>query len=225
MKENKTEEKKMPKEIRQLEIDDIELRSDDDSESFVEGVGIVYDREVELWPGYFEKIRSGAFESSVRGDKDIKSFFNHNPSFVLSTTRSRPPLILDDGSNGLRFKSPIPDTSYGRDLRENLRRKNVRGASFSFTVARDGDSVTRDEKGNIRREITKGTLYEIGPVTNPAYKQTKVGLRDAETAYKEYCEDFERRSAEEAQEMQDRESAAAEMESNRRFLDIEEATL
>ena len=31
----------------------------------------------------------------------------------------------------------------------------------------------------------KATIYEIGPVTNPAYPQTKVGLRSAEDAFKD----------------------------------------
>lgn len=177
----------MPKEIRVINRD-VNLRasgSEDDAQDYVEGIGIVYDTEVEIWPGFFEKIRSGALSDSLKDGSVKKSFFNHNPSFVLSTTESDPALELKDESDGLRFKSPIPDTTYGNDLRENLKRKNVRGASFSFDVDKEGEIITIDEKDNWHREITKATLYEIGPVTNPAYESTEVSLRSVENIVKE----------------------------------------
>ena len=172
----------MPKEIRVINRN-VELRaskSEEDTQEYVEGVGIVYDKEVEIWQGFFEKIRSGALSDSLKDGSVKKSFFNHNPSFVLSTTESDPVLELKDESDGLRFKSPIPDTTYGNDLRENLKRKNVRGASFSFDVDKEGEIITVDEKGNWHREITKATLYEVGPVTNPAYESTELNLRSVE---------------------------------------------
>lgn len=174
----------MSREKRFLEVE-IESRvvSGDDGkpeQRYVSGIGIVYGREVEICHGYFEKIRQGAFDKSVNGHEEIKSFFNHNPSNVLSTTKSQPKLELEDRENGLYFNSPIPPTTYGSDLTVNLERKNVRGASFSFEVNKDGEIVTRDEKGVYHREIIGATLYEIGPVTNPAYPQTKVGLRTIE---------------------------------------------
>ena len=177
----------MPKEIRVINRN-VELRasgSEDDAQDYVEGIGIIYDTEVEIWPGFFEKIRSGALSDSLKDGSVKKSFFNHNPSFVLSTTESDPALELKDESDGLRFKSPIPDTTYGNDLRENLKRKNVRGASFSFDVDKEGEIITIDEKDNWHREITKATLYEIGPVTNPAYESTEVSLRSVENIVKE----------------------------------------
>ena len=177
----------MPKEIRVINRN-VELRasgSEDDAQDYVEGIGIVYDTEVEIWPGFFEKIRSGALSDSLKDGSVKKSFFNHNPSFVLSTTESDPALELKDESDGLRFKSPIPDTTYGNDLRENLKRKNVRGASFSFDVDKEGEIITIDEKDNWHREITKATLYEVGPVTNPAYESTEVSLRSVENIVKE----------------------------------------
>lgn len=177
----------MPKELRVINRA-VNLRasgSEDDAQDYVEGIGIVYDTEVEIWPGFFEKIRSGALSDSLKDGSVKKSFFNHNPSFVLSTTESDPALELKDESDGLRFKSPIPDTTYGNDLRENLKRKNVCGASFSFDVDKEGEIITIDEKDNWHREIIKATLYEVGPVTNPAYESTEVNLRSIENIVKE----------------------------------------
>jgi HK97 family phage prohead protease len=185
----------MPREKRVVEIE-IEGRVVPAAEGtpeqrYVSGIGIVYDREVEIWPGFLEKIRRGAFERSIRSGDEIKSFFNHDPSQVLSTTRSRPKLELEDRENGLYFNSPVPPTSYGNDLQVNIERKNVRGASFSFEVDKDGEIVTRDEKGVYHREIFGATLYELGPVTNPAYPQTKVGLRNEKEIAEEIRDRYE----------------------------------
>jgi uncharacterized protein len=175
-------------EFRVVETDEVEIRSQGEGEKeqkYVDGYGIVYDREVEIWDGYFEKIRPGAFADVLKSGREVKSFFNHRADFVLATTKSNPVLELEDTDKGLRFKAPIPPTTYGNDLQINLERKNVRGASFTFSVPKDGDIVTRDKNGGYHREIVKAELYEIGPVTNPAYKQTKVGLRSKEEAFAE----------------------------------------
>lgn len=182
----------MPKkDYRVFETEDLEIREEGEKEAFVEGKAIVYNREVEIWPGFMEKIRAGAFSRTIRGHDEVKSFFNHDPDRVLSTTRSTPVLVLDDREDALHFRSPIPPTTYGEDLKINLKRKNVRGASFTFTIDNGGEVVTRDEKGVIHREVISGTLYELGPVTNPAYRQTSAHLRSVEDAYKEYQKRFD----------------------------------
>jgi len=187
-------------EMRVFEVPDIELRAADgeDKQEYVDGIGAIYDKEVEIWPGYFEKISRGAFASCLKKGAEIKSFFNHNPDFVLSTTRSTPALNIEDTDKALVFRSPIPNTSYGRDLAENLRRKNVRGASFSFVVRDGGSTFTRDEKGNIHRDIKYADIFELGPVTNPAYPQTKAKMRSKDEIMEEAIEalaEVENRSA------------------------------
>lgn len=178
------------REARTLEIEEIEFRAEGENseQRFVEGLGVVYDKEIEIWPGYREKIRKGAFKDALSSGNEIKSFFNHDRNQVLATTKSKPMLEITDTEQGLRFKAPIPPTTYGKDLEVNLKRKNVRGASFEFSVDDEGDIVTRDEHGVYHREIVKATIYEIGPVTNPAYPQTKVGLRGEDDLKKEFEE-------------------------------------
>jgi HK97 family phage prohead protease len=172
-------------EMRFAEIDGIQIRAEGEGETkqeYVDGLGIVYNKEVEIFDGYFEKIRSGAFDKCLKRGGEIKSFFNHNPDYVLATTRSSPALVLEDTPDGLIFHAPIPNTSYGRDLTENLSRRNVRGASFAFTINKNGVIWSEDEKGNYHREIIDATIFEVGPVTNPAYPQTKVKIRSEELA-------------------------------------------
>lgn len=215
------------KELRYIPMDDAqEVRSDgDDGEKKAVGMGIVYDTWTELFPGYKERIMPGA----VKRDKIVKSFFNHDPSMVLSTTKSKPPLELNDTDKGLEFISPIPPTSYGNDLMINLERGNVKGASFAFSVPDDGQKRW-EEDGVYYREIRKLTLYEIGPVTDPAYMSTSANLRSAEDVHKEFLaakaqESAEARAAEEAaeEERQKQELAAKnQREFNMRMIRMRE---
>lgn len=144
----------------------------DDNQPRVVGRGIVYDTEQEIWPGYKEMIRKGAAKPAP----EVKSYFNHDPSKVLATTASDPPLRLRETDEGVEFDAPIPPTSYGKDLEINLERGNVRGASFAFVVPRGGDKWWEDEDGVVHREITELTYFEVGPVTDPAYITTTAEL-------------------------------------------------
>jgi len=168
----------MEKELRFMPI---EIRSDgEDEDKKAVGLGIIYDEWTEIYPGFKERILRGA----VNNDKTVKSFFNHDPSKVLSTTRSKPALELNDTEKGLEYVSPIPPTSYGKDLVVNLERGNVKGSSFAFSVPKEGHK-SWEEDGVYFREIKKLILYEIGPVVDPAYVQTTAQLRTAEDVYNE----------------------------------------
>lgn len=142
------------------------------------GLGVVYDRWEELWPGYRERILPGA----VKLADNVKSYFNHDPNMVLSTTESDPPLKVRETDDGFEYDSPIPPTSYGRDLAVNLERRNVKGSSFTFSVPRGGDKVWEDEDGVFHREISELILYEIGPVTDPAFVSTTADVRSSREA-------------------------------------------
>lgn len=158
----------MPVELRTVTKRASAKRNEEDSPAYVEGYGIVYEQEVELFPGFREKIAKGAFRTAP--DQEVKSYFNHNAGMVLSTTRSNPALELVEDESGVWYRSPIPPTTYGKDLEVNLERGNVTGASFSFSV--DDDTWEERSDGTLFRYIKKGTMYEIGPVTDPAYVQT-----------------------------------------------------
>lgn len=151
-----------------------EVRAADGEDVRVSGLGIVYDQWTEIWPGFMERISRGA----VRNASTVKSFFNHDPDYVLSTLDSDPALVLRETENGLEYESPIPPTTYGNDLKINLQRKNVRGSSFAFDVMHD--KWTRDEKDVVYRDVTDLVLYEVGPVTNPSYIQTTASVRSKE---------------------------------------------
>jgi HK97 family phage prohead protease len=149
-------------------------------EPIVDGIGIVYNSMTELFPGFYESIEPGAFSESLSDYNTVKSFINHNSTKILSTTRSKPSLEIYDGDDFMEFSAPIPPTTYGEDLIVNLKRGNINGASFSFMIKDNGDRYKTLPDGSIHRIVKSAEIYEIGPVTNPAYEQTEVGLRNKE---------------------------------------------
>jgi len=135
--------------------------------------------EYELWKGARERIMPGAFDG-VTGD-DVRALFNHDPNNVLGRSKSGT-LKLSVDEVGLRYEIEPSDTTTYRNITTWLRRGDVDGSSFAFSVLTD---EWRMEGGNEIREIRKlGKLYDVGPVTFPAYEGASSGTR-AETTYAE----------------------------------------
>ncbi|MFA7462030.1 MAG: HK97 family phage prohead protease [Anaerovoracaceae bacterium] len=186
----KTEYRFMPTEIR--------MEQEEDGPPRVVGFGPVYGKKSQnlgdsTWQ-FYEIIEPGAFAESIEAAsrnnaRPIKSYFNHDPNNVLATTRSNPPLKIMDTPDGVAYDAEIPPTSYGRDLEINLDRKNVEGSSFAFQVL--DDEWKEEKKDDIRivtRRVIKGELFELGPVTDPAYLQAPASLRSAHDIFAEYRE-------------------------------------
>ena len=148
------------------------------------GAGAVYNKRSQDLGGFFEIIREGAFKRSLESGREVKSFFNHDPNQVLGTTESDPPLTITDDKRGLLYDVEIPDTSYGRDLKENLKRKNVKGSSFQFRTIEDNWYKT--DAGETIRELISAELFEIGPVVDPAYLPSTSELRTLQAQKEEY---------------------------------------
>jgi HK97 family phage prohead protease len=127
--------------------------------------------ELEL-SAYVERIAPGAFSRTIRED-DVRALFNHDSDNLLGRTRSGT-LRLSVDSRGLRYEIDLPDTTVGRQVAALVRRGDVTGSSFAFD--------TRDYReyweGSTRiRELTDLKLYDVGPVTFPAYSGTTAGVR------------------------------------------------
>ena len=127
-------------------------------------------------------------------------------------------LRINKDARGVRFDLMPPDTSWGRDAIESIRRGDVSGVSFQFSTRRDGTSDTWEKPGAdgvALRTVLDADLYEVSPVTFPAYPQTSVGLRSVTVP--DFPEESDGRAAGEIErEAQDR----AVLELQRTKLDI-----
>ncbi len=128
--------------------------------------------------GFREKISRGAFGDRL-GD-DVRALFNHDENIVLGRTASGT-LELKEDRKGLKFSVDAPDTQLVRDMvLSPIKRGDVDGASFGFIVAEDEWRERKD--GMVERTITKfERLFDISPVTFPAYPDTAVATRSLQT--------------------------------------------
>ncbi|ELD3428703.1 HK97 family phage prohead protease [Enterobacter hormaechei] len=154
-----------------------EIRAEQrDNVTHIVGYGSVFDVLSEPMWGFREIIRPGAFDE-VLGD-DVRGLFNHDANFVLGRTAAATmTLTVDD--RGLHYDIIAPETPTIRDLViAPMQRGDITQSSFAFRVAPGGDNWYEDDDGVIIREITKvGRLYDVSPVTYPAYQAADSSVR------------------------------------------------
>lgn len=162
----------MNKEIRHM-ADNIELRSDGESDNYIEGYALKFGTESEDLGGFVETIEKDALKDT--DFSDVRALFNHNADHIIARS-STGTLSLDVDDIGLKFRAKLPNTSYGRDLLENLRNGNINQCSFGFKLADEGDSFKFDEERSIyKRTLNKiSEILDVSVVTYPAYKDTDV---------------------------------------------------
>lgn len=121
--------------------------------------------------GFREIIRPGAFRNAL--DSDVRALWNHDPNYVLGRTKNGT-LRLTEDERGLAVEIDPPDTSWARDALESIRRGDVDQMSFGFRAVRER---WRAEKGENVRELLEVELFDVSPVTFPAYQETTVQVR------------------------------------------------
>ncbi len=128
-----------------------------------------------------ERFAPGAFKNALSEGQDVRALFNHDPNFVLGRTRSNT-LRLTEEKDGLHYEADPPDTQTIRDLvLAPMARGDVSGSSFAFRV-RQGGEEWRDYEGKDGREymdrsVADADLFDVSPVTYPAYEESTSGLR------------------------------------------------
>ena len=155
----------------------VEVRAGDgDEPTKIVGHAAVFNKWSEDLGGFRERIMPGAFTKTIQ-EADIRSLFNHDPNFVLGRTKAGT-LALREDKKGLAIEAVAPETDTIRDLvLEPMRRGDVDQASFSFRTIRDEWREPTKVGGLWERDLLEASLYDVGPVTFPAYTQTDMGVR------------------------------------------------
>jgi len=122
--------------------------------------------------GFRETIMPGAFKKTLR-EADVRALMNHDPNYVLGRS-SAGTLTLAEDQKGLRYSIDPPDTNFARDLMTSIKRGDVTQSSFGFNVVRDRFTQENDV---ITRTLLEVRLFDVSPVTFPAYPQTEVSVR------------------------------------------------
>lgn len=149
------------------------------SDRLVSGYAVVFD----TWSndlGFYEKILKGAITEDTIKRSDVICKLNHDDQKVLGRSKyGEGSLILEVDDKGLKYTFEAPRTQYGDELLEYLRRGDITGSSFAFTIEEDEFSYQwpfdKDADPVLCREISKvDLLFDVSPVFLPAYEQTSV---------------------------------------------------
>lgn len=141
------------------------------------GYGAVFNKRSENLGGFREIIMPGAFDSCLQDD--VRALFNHDSNIILGRTTSNT-LTLSNDENGLGYNIIAPDTQMIKDMvLAPMARGDITQSSFQFTVAHDGENWYQDDEGIVIREIHQvSRLFDIGPVTFPAYPDATSAKRN-----------------------------------------------
>jgi len=171
---------------KRITSDSCRAYQSDDGKRFIEGYAILYEHRSKLifeWGNvFFEQIARGALDEVLVDPKlDVIHTPNHNYDQVIARTTSGTLKLVND-ERGLKYIAEVPNTTFGNDLYESIKRGDIFESSFTFYVDKEGESWDIDNEGNDLRTINKiSVLRETSSVTWGAYPDTEVAAR----SYKE----------------------------------------
>lgn len=150
-----------------------ELRVEGDRKPIIRGYAAVFNVISENLGWFREIIRPGAFRKTINDGADVRALFNHNPDFVIARTKSNT-LKLTEDDKGLFIEATPPDATWARDLVSSIKRGDIDQMSFGFETMKDRWGT---ENGERMRELLEVRLFDVSPVTYPAYPQTSISAR------------------------------------------------
>jgi len=162
-------------ERRAFTMDEIKIETREDGTRKMVGHAAVFNQLSEDLGGFREQIAPGAFKGALETD-DVRALWNHNADFVLGRNMSGT-LEMAEDERGLAISIIPPDTQVARDLMVSMERGDVSHMSFGFSVRPDGQNWAKDDEGRQIRTLTKLRLFDVSPVTYPAYPQTDIAMR------------------------------------------------
>lgn len=156
----------------------IEVRDGDDNSPTISGYAAVFNSRTEIAGVFREEIAPGAFRQAIEED-DVRALIDHNSTLILGRNTAGT-LRLSEDDRGLRYEIDPPNTSYANDLVESMRRGDVSQSSFAFRATSEEWDDEPEDGGLPIRRILRTKLYDVSPVTYPAYPDTEVGVRSLE---------------------------------------------
>jgi HK97 family phage prohead protease len=124
--------------------------------------------------GFTEIIAPGAFARSIKNGQrakhngDIVALWNHDSSMVLGR-QTNGTLDLAESDTGLEAEVTLAPDQIGwhRDALASIARRDVVGSSFGFETVKDEWDYAED--GSATRTLIEAKLFDVSPVTYPAY--------------------------------------------------------
>lgn len=170
--ENRTKEIRMFSNI-------FEIREKENGKKEIEGYALEWEtlsEELGWWWTFREKFRKGAFREYLDNkDTDTKLLISHNNYPVLGRSKHST-LELKEDNTGLWFRADLPNNTFGNDVHESVKRRDLDGISVGFIMKKEEWDEEDDE--NVVRTVIKAELPEISLTSFPAYESSSVGVRE-----------------------------------------------
>lgn len=167
-----------------VETRTVEVRAaqTEDNKMVLEGYAANFDTITDL--GYFkEKIARGAFDG--RTEDDVRYLLNHKGMPMARTANGT--LKLEIREDGLWTRAELNDTQQSRDVYAAVKRGDINSMSFAFTI--EEDEIQPEH--NLRTVTKVKKLFDVSPVSFPAYPTTTIHARDAFSSAKEKMQSTE----------------------------------
>lgn len=162
-------------ERRAFTVEGMKIERREKSLARIIGHASVFNREANIGGWFIESVAPGAFRRAIVED-DVRALFNHDPNFVLGRNRAGT-LKLSEDDIGLAIEISPPDTQAARDLLVSIERGDVSQMSIGFRALKQ----EWDESGDLlKRKLIEAELFDISPVTFPAFVETDVAVRSLE---------------------------------------------
>ena len=175
----------MNKEVRSLEF---EIRAEETGSEErggrLTGTPIVFNQVTDL--GFIrEMIEPGALDSTDL--RDVRFLVGHDTSMIpLARSRnnnenSTMQLSVNDNGMDIRVDLDIENNPRAKELYSAVKRGDISGMSFMFTVDKDAwDDLETDHP--LRRITSISRVFEVSAVTFPAYEGTNIQAASEDSA-------------------------------------------
>lgn len=155
----------------------IEARAegDEDKPAVIEGYAALLNKRTNL--GWMEEeILPGAFDNCL--NNDVRCLFNHDPNLVLArSVNGKGTLELIADKKGLKYRYTTPNRTFAKDLADAIESGDVSQSSFAFRAKKVMWIEGEKGKPDLRQIHEMEQIYDVAPVTYPAYADTTVAKR------------------------------------------------
>lgn len=167
-------------EERRIVIGELRAIAGEGGQQKIAGHAAKFDALSDDLGGFRERIAPGAFAKTITSG-DVRALWNHDANIVLGRNKSGT-LRLSEDSAGLFYECDAPDTQLVRDMvLAPIARGDVNQCSFGFRTLQDKWAKV---DGEWIRTLLEVELFDVSPVTYPAYQQTDVAVRSLQDAIK-----------------------------------------
>ncbi|HEV2590295.1 MAG TPA: HK97 family phage prohead protease [Gaiellaceae bacterium] len=162
--------------LRAAGLDRVEIRETGDKLTFT-GHAAVFNRLSDDLGGFKERILPGAFGPVLNTNPDVRFLSLDHGGLPLARTSSGTMELREDPT-GLSVVAELAPIQASRDLKVLIQRKDLSQMSFGFSMGDTGQETWTEEDGQLVRTISQfGRLFDVSPVTFPAYQQTDASMR------------------------------------------------